>query len=352
MLEFVVAFCRDYGLFLAKTVTVLAAILIVVGRLASLAMRARGGGGERARLVVQRIDRRLRLLGRHIEFRLLNNKQWKALAKADALIEADQDKERVAGTRKRVYVLQFAGDIRASQVESLRHEITAIIAAHRPGDEVILRLDSPGGVVHGYGLAASQLQRLRDAGVRLVVTVDKIAASGGYLMACVADQIVAAPFAVIGSIGVVAQLPNLHKLMQKHDIDFEVLTAGKFKRTLTVFGENTEEGRAQFLRELDQTHQLFQSVIAQYRPQVALDEVADGRTWYGSQALELGLVDALQTSDSLLVAAAQSADVIDLRWRTKDGWSNRVQAWISANVALAVDRVVDRLWARTRTDHL
>ena len=349
MLDAVLAFGRDYGLFLAKTITVLAALLIVIGRLEALAARSQG---EAARLLVRRIDRRLRMFGRHIDARLLNKKQWKALHKADEAAEAIIDKARDAGERKRVYVLNFAGDIRASQVESLRQEITAILGAHRPGDQVIVRLDSPGGVVHGYGLAASQLQRLRDAGVRLVVAVDKIAASGGYLMACVADQIVAAPFAIIGSIGVVAQLPNLHKLLQKHDIDFEVLTAGKYKRTLTVFGENTEEGRAQFLRELDQTHQLFQAVIAKYRPQVALDEVADGRVWYGSQALDLGLIDALQTSDDLLVAAAKEADVIDIRWAGKEGWSNRVQQWMTAGVAQLVDRALDRLWTRTRTDHL
>ncbi|MBM4345700.1 MAG: protease SohB [Deltaproteobacteria bacterium] len=343
MWDAVLVFLRDYGLFFAKTVTVLFAVLVVVARLGAV---VRGAQHTAARLHVRRLDRRLRHLGRAIDARLLGKKAWKALVKADEAAEAAIAKLRDAGERKRLYVLDFVGDIRASQVESLRQEITAILGAHRNGDRVLVRLESPGGVVHGYGLAASQLQRLRDAGVELVVAVDKVAASGGYLMAAVASRIVAAPFALVGSIGVVAQLPNLHKLLKKHDVDVELLTAGKFKRTLTVFGENTDEGRAQFQRDLDQTHQLFQAVIARHRPAVALDEVADGRVWYGTQAKDLGLVDAIGTSDDLLVQAATDHDVVELRWRGKPALGARLQTWTAATLGAALGRVLDLMWAR------
>lgn len=349
MWEVVLAFARDYGMFLAKTLTVLVAALVIIGRLVAAVRTSRG---ESARLHIRRLDRRLRNLARAIEARLLGKKAWKALMKADDAADAAADKQRQAGQRRRVFVLDFVGDIRASQVGGLRHEVTAILGAHRQGDEVLVRLESPGGVVHGYGLAASQLQRLRDAGVKLVVAVDKIAASGGYLMACVADQIVAAPFAVIGSIGVVAQLPNLHKLLKKHEIDVELLTAGKYKRTLTVLGENTQEGREQFQRDLDQTHQLFQDAIARHRPNVDLAEVADGRVWYGAQALQMGLIDALKTSDDLLLAAAVDADVLEIRWRGQPGLGGRLQDWMAASVGAALHKIVDIAWQRERTGHL
>ena len=108
-----------------------------------------------------------------------------------------------------------------------------------------------------YGLAASQMQRIRDKKLKLTVCVDKVAASGGYMMAVVADKIIAAPFAVLGSIGVLAQVPNFHRLLKKHDVDFEMLTAGKYKRTLTMFGENTDKGREKFQEDIEDTHVLF-----------------------------------------------------------------------------------------------
>ena len=130
----------------------------------------------------------------------------------------------------------------------------------------MVRLESGGGLVHGYGLAAAQLVRLKDAGLTLTVCVDKVAASGGYMMACVADKVVAAPFAVIGSIGVVSQLPNFHKWLKNHDVDYEMFTAGDYKRTVTVFGENDAEDRAKYQEELEQTHALFKHFVNTYRP--------------------------------------------------------------------------------------
>ena len=150
----------------------------------------------------------------------------------------------------------------AHEVESLREEITAIISIANPSkDKVLIRLESGGGVVHGYGLAASQLQRIKSAGIPLSVAIDKVAASGGYMMACVADEILAAPFAIVGSIGVIAQIPNFNKILKKNDVEFEQITAGEFKRTLTLFGENTDKAREKFREEIEQTHDLFKTTL-------------------------------------------------------------------------------------------
>ena len=219
---------------------------------------------------------------------------------------------------KKVFVIDFKGDLQAHAVEHLREEITMILATVKPDQyRVVLRLESPGGVVHGYGLAAAQLVRLREAGFDLTVCVDKVAASGGYMMACIANQIVAAPFAILGSIGVVAQLPNFNKLLKQHNIDYEVYTAGEYKRTVTVFGENSEQGKAKFEQELQQTHQLFKHFVENYRPQLQVAKVATGEHWYGEDAKQLNLVDQLQTSDAYLLSLLDEHDVYILNTRSK-----------------------------------
>ena len=216
--------------------------------------------------------------------------------------------------RRRVFVLTFNGDIAASAVDNLRIEVSAVLGAANDGDEVVVRVESAGGTVHGYGLGASQLARVRGRGVALTVAVDKVAASGGYLMAAVADRILAAPFAVVGSIGVLAQVPNVHRLLKKHDVDVEVLTAGRFKRTLDVFGENTDEGREKLRDELADVHALFQEYVGSWRPKVDLEQVATGEAWYGQRALDRALVDELITSDEYLARACEDADVFEVAW--------------------------------------
>ena len=206
----------------------------------------------------------------------------------------------------------------ASETASLREEISAILSVADPAtDEVLLRLESPGGVVHGYGLAASQLTRLKQKGVKLTVAVDKVAASGGYMMACVADKIVSAPFAIIGSVGVVAQMPNIHRFLKKRDVDVEIMTAGEYKRTMTIFGENTEKGRQKFQQELEETHALFKQFVVQNRPQVDIDKIATGEHWYGQQALELNLVDEIATSDDLILQAIEDKSVLSVKYAVK-----------------------------------
>jgi len=247
--------------------------------------------------------------------------------------------EQDATVRKRVYVIEFPGDIRASEVDNLREEVSVVLGAARPDvDEVVIRIESGGGLVNAYGLAAAQLVRLRDNGVKVTAAIDKVAASGGYLMAAVANRIVAAPFAVVGSIGVVAQIPNFHRLLKKSNVDLELHTAGEHKRTLTMFGENTEAGRTKFREELELTHQLFKQFVGRYRPGLDIDHVATGEHWFGEQAIDLGLIDTLQTSDDLLLDLYSHADVYLVRFKRREPVSRRL--------TLAVDQALERLASR------
>lgn len=242
---------------------------------------------------------------------------------------------------KRIFVLDFDGDIKASAVKHLREEISAIISTAKENDEVVVRLESGGGMVHSYGLAAAQLVRLKDAGLTLTICVDKIAASGGYMMACVADKILAAPFAVIGSIGVVSQMPNFNKWLKKHDIDYEMFTAGDYKRTVTLFGENDDEDRAKYKEELEQTHSLFKHFVTTYRPQLDLTKVANGDHWYGEDALALNLVDELSTSDAYLLQQMEDHQAYVLLSRQKPnlaeklGFATAAQSAVSSVVSTA-----------------
>ncbi|CAI3123142.1 putative protease SohB [Acinetobacter calcoaceticus] len=254
------------------------------------------------------------------------NEQRKKIAQTTAsrleLLQLAQQLAKEAKIRRKnnqkIFVLDFKGDIQASAVENIREEITLILATAKAGrDRVVVRLESPGGMVHGYGLAAAQLVRLRDAGFHLTICVDKVAASGGYMMACIANEIITAPFAIVGSIGVVAQVPNFNRLLKQHNVDFELYTAGQYKRTVTMFGENTPEGKAKFEEELQQTHVLFKHFVEKYRPQLNVDKVATGEHWYGEDALNLNLVDKLQTSDEYLLALLAQHDVYVINTRKK-----------------------------------
>ena len=259
-------------------------------------------------------------------------------AKAKALKAQRKKGEDTESERKpSLYVLHFKGDISASETAALREEISAIVQVAKPNDEVLLCLESPGGVVHGYGLAASQLMRLKQHNIKLTVVVDKVAASGGYMMACVADKIVSAPFAIIGSIGVVAQIPNIHRLLKKHDVDVDVMTAGEYKRTVTMLGENTEKGKQKFQQELEETHQLFKQFVSQNRPHLDVEQVATGEHWFGQQALNLNLVDEIMTSDDLLLQAMKEKQLIGVKYVVKKSLLQKVgkQAEESAdNIAL------------------
>ena len=326
-------FIYEYGLFLAQAVTFVAAILVVAAGLVALGQRQKAEQQE-GHIEVRDINEKYRHIGHSIQHVVMEPDALKAELKAEKKAEkarakaAKKDRGKSPDPeesgRKRLYVLDFDGDMKASATDNLREEISAVLPQVKPGDEILVRVESPGGMVHGYGLASSQLQRIRDAGVPLTIAVDKVAASGGYMMACVANRIVAAPFAVIGSIGVLAQLPNFHRLLKKNDIDFELYTAGEYKRTLTMFAENTEKGREKFVQELEETHELFKDFVSANRPSLDIARVATGEIWYGRKALEVGLVDELQTSDAFVQEKLPDWDVFEVKFVHKKSWQEKL----------------------------
>lgn len=322
-----VEFFADYAGFLAKTVTLVVAIVVVLVALAAVRGKGRRGGGQ---LQVSKLNDFYKQLRQRLEQSILDKDQLKATQKAES--KAAKQAKKAGVLKPRVYVLDFDGDIKASATDSLRHEVTAVLSMATPQDEVVVRLESGGGMVHSYGLASSQLARIRQAGVPLTICIDKVAASGGYMMACIGEKVISAPFAIIGSIGVVAQLPNVHRLLKKHDIDFEVYTAGEYKRTLTVFGENTEKGREKFQEDLLEIHEQFKNFVARYRPKLDIDEIATGEVWLGMSALEKQLVDELKTSDEYLAERAKEADLFQVHYAEKKSLQERVG--LAASVAL------------------
>lgn len=299
----------EYLLFLGKILTVVFAIVFVIGLLMLVMVKL----SQKSRIVSRRLNDYYQELASGLRDELLPEEELKALEKQ----RRQQNKERTKTglpPGNRLFVLNFKGDMKASEVGALSQEISALLLAASPGDEVLIKIESPGGIVYSYGLAASQIERLRAAGLRVTAAVDRVAASGGYMMACVAHKIIAAPFSLVGSIGVVSQLPNFHRWLEKHNIDFEQLTSGQYKRTLTMFGENTEEGRKKVQEILDVTHEFFKNHVKHFRPQVDLAVVATGEYWFARQALDLHLVDVIQTSDDYILAAIKEREVIGVKF--------------------------------------
>ncbi|MGL5698266.1 MAG: protease SohB [Kluyvera sp.] len=337
----------QYGLFLAKIVTIVVAIAVIAVLLVNITQRKR----QRGELRITNLSEQHKEMQEDLAVSLLDAPQQKLWHKAQkkklkqeakaAKAKAKQG-ETAVSSKPRVWVLDFKGSMDAHEVASLREEITAVLTVATAQDQVVVRLESPGGVVHGYGLAASQLQRIRDKQIPLTVAVDKVAASGGYMMACVANKIVAAPFAILGSIGVVAQIPNLNRFLKNKDIDVELHTAGQYKRTLTLLGENTEEGRQKFREELNETHHLFKDFVKQMRPTLDIEQVATGEHWYGLQAQEKGLVDEVGTSDELLLGLMEGRDVYSVRFMQRKKMMDR----FTGSAAESADRLMMRWWQR------
>ncbi|MGL5031116.1 MAG: protease SohB [Aeromonas sp.] len=327
-------FLTEYGLFLAKTVT----LLLAIGALIVLIISSRQPKTHKGELVVTDLSRELEQGQSDLKHMLANKAERKALDKQQKALQKTRAKD--GDERNRLFVLDFNGSMDAKEVASLREEVSSVIGVAQPGDEVLLRLESGGGVVHGYGLAASQLQRLRDKGIKLTVAIDKVAASGGYMMACVADQILAAPFAIVGSIGVIAQMPNFNKLLKKHDIEFEMHTAGQYKRTITMFGENDDLGREKFREELTAIHAQFKAFVAQHRPQLDIEQVTTGEHWLASHAKGLGLVDTLTTSDDYLLMQGRHLRVIGIKYCKPKSLSQK----LGKQSALALEAGLSRLW--------
>ncbi|MGB1028236.1 MAG: protease SohB [Pseudoalteromonas marina] len=320
-------FLYEYGLFFAKTVTFVIAIGVILMMLVGAAVKPKAKKGE---IQIDDVSAQLSELKEDFLLNTLSKKELKAYDKERKALDKKSDKE---GSKPRLYVVDFIGSMDAHEVESLREEITAIISIADPKkDKVLIRLESGGGVVHGYGLAASQLQRIKSAGIPLSVSIDKVAASGGYMMACVADEILAAPFAIVGSIGVIAQIPNFNKILKKNDVEFEQITAGEFKRTLTLFGENTDKAREKFRDEIEQTHDLFKTFVSSQRPSLNIDQVATGEHWFATQAIEKGLVDVIKTSDDALLEQQSERQIYKIKYKVKKGLSDKFALGLSSGV--------------------
>lgn len=317
-------FLFDYGLFFAKALTIVIAIVFVFGAILTLGHRQKSDNG--GHIEITNLNEKYNEQRDSLKIVVQSEAELKAESKRNKKIEKAEKKykHKDGPLKKRLYVLNFDGDIKASATDNMREAISAILTMARSEDEVLLKLESGGGMVHSYGFASSQLKRITKKGIRLTVAVDKVAASGGYMMACVANHIIAAPFAVIGSIGVVAQIPNFSRLLTDNKIDFELLTAGEHKRTLTMFGENTDEGRKKFIEELEDTHTLFKSFVSEHRPQVEIAGVATGEVWYGERALNKNLVDELETSDTYIMQAIETADVYQIEFVHQKSWQEKL----------------------------
>jgi serine protease SohB len=327
-------FITEYGLFLAKTATFVIAVMIIVGVLAGLGGRVRKN--TRGELEITHLNEIMDDMGNALHGAMLNPSEQKQLKKQKKK-EAKASK-KAPSEKKRVFLLDFKGDMKASAATNLREEITAVLSQANDKDEIVVRLESAGGMVHSYGLASSQLDRIKKKGIPLTVCVDKVAASGGYMMACVADKILAAPFSILGSIGVVAQLPNFNRLLKKHDVDVELHTAGEHKRTLTMFGENTDEGREKFVEDLEDTHELFKDFVSQHRDSVDINAIATGDIWLGTRAKELSLVDELMTSDEYIVELSADANIYEVKYAH--------HKTLPEKVGLAAESSADRLLLR------
>jgi len=345
-------FLSDYGLFLAKSVTIVIAFAFIAALLASA---KRGDKDDKGSIEVNKLNDQFDDYRDTLREAVMGVDEFKEVLKLEEKTEEKLAKEKKKQAKKasknsvadkddkkRVFVLEFDGDVKASPVAEMRETISAVLSVATEKDEIVLLLESGGGMVHSYGLASSQLDRITAAGVPLTVCVDKVAASGGYMMACVADKIMAAPFALVGSIGVLAQLPNFSRLLKKSNVDMEILTAGEYKRTLTMFGENTEKGRAKFIEELEETHDLFKDYVQERRQQVSIQEVATGEVWYGSRALDNGLIDAVMTSDEYLCSAAKECDVFEVTFTHKKSMAQK----LGFSVEAGVDRLAQKWWGK------
>ncbi len=323
-------FWLEYGLFAAKLITFLAALLMALALLGILlSLRQR----ERESIEIEKINDKFDSMREALESELLSKDEIKALKKERKAEEKNKNKllkkqlkENSEPPTRRIFVLRFNGDMQASEVDTLRESITAILCVAKSEDEVLVILDSVGGLVHNYGLGASQLNRFRQKNIPVVVCIDLVAASGGYLMAAVANKIIAAPFAVVGSIGVLAQIPNFHRFLKKHDIDIEQHTAGEYKTTLTLLGENTPKAREKFQQELQDTHLLFKQFVQQHRPQIDIEKLATGEHWYGTQAIDLKLVDELMTSDDYLLEQSKTADIFEVTYVIAETFTDKLSS--------------------------
>ncbi len=335
-------FFTDFMLFATKTLVVLVAVIIPILVISSLATRQRRH--QKEHFEVTHLNRRYETMANTLNAPYLPKKVFKELLKQQKKEKKETDKLKpFENNAKRIFVFNFEGDIQASNIEFLREEITAVLTVAEPNDEVVVKVESRGGIVHGYGLAASQLARLKDCDISLTVAVDKVAASGGYLMACVADKIIAAPFAIVGSIGVLAQVPNFHRVLEKHNVEYQEFTAGEYKRTIGMFSEPTDKGKAKFIEEIEDVHQLFKDFLKDNRSEVDIDVVATGEHWYGTRAMDLNLIDELRTSDDYLLEASLEAEIFEVKYVHRETIAERLNLALDSSLRalLGIRKFVD-----------
>lgn len=332
-----------YLLFLMKGVTLVILFLIVVAVVFALKSK-----GKDAAICFEYLNEKQLGLEKSLLSAFAKTGQKAAGQALKNFLQAGKTRrkmdKRTNDLRKRSFVMSFEGDMHASQVKALRDEITAVLRVAQPEDEVVVRVQSPGGAVPGYGLVASQLVRVKQAKLKLTVCVDQIAASGGYLAAVVADRILAAPFATIGSIGVVVTVPNFHDFLKKQDVDMIELTAGKYKRSISMLGKISEEGKRHTTGQLKVIHEQFKEMVISYRPQVDIQQVATGDYWTAKTALAYGLVDDLSTSDAYIQELIQSSDV----WEISTPKKKSLQSMFKESTVALMDAVWRRIAAPTQ----
>ena len=344
-------------MFLAKAITIVLSIGIVAGLVASSGQKNKKGE-KKGDIRVTQLNEHIDGLRDTLRASILDKDELKGIEKAEKeKTKAENKKKKVRAKKtedkneddsetKRYFVLNFEGNIAADAVESLREEITAILSMATKNDEVILRLESPGGMVHAYGLASSQLLRIKNKSIPLTICVDKVAASGGYMMACLADRLVAAPFAIIGSIGVLVQLPNFHRVLKKYDVDYEIISAGEYKRTLTHFGEITNKGKDKVKEDVENIHQIFKDWVKTYRPSVEIDTIATGETWVGSQAKDRYMVDDIKTSDECVIEACENSEVYEIKFEIKKS----LQVKLASLLEESTHRLISRWFGKSDHD--
>ena len=315
----IIELISNYGLFLLKTITIVVSIIIIISVIVNSKKNTTEGGLE-----VQSINKDLDSLEEGIKKNILSKQEFKKFVKSK--------KKNSKKLSNKIFVIDFKGNIKASEIISLRREISGILLSFKKGDEVLLRLENSGGTVHEHGLAASQLKRIRDKNIPLTICVDKVAASGGYMMACVANKIVASPFAIIGSIGVIAQVPNFNKLLKNKGVDFEQQTAGNYKRTVTMFGKNTDKDRKKLKEQLEDIHSLFKEFIKDNRRNLDVEKVSTGEYWYGKDALKLKLIDKILTSDEYIISMKDRFEIVRIKYKPAKSISDKLSK-LSTNIS-------------------
>lgn len=332
-------FWSEIGVFTLKTLVLFLFTAGIVVVIAVMALKSQ----MKSALEIEKLNEKMTSYENSFKSILLEKSQLKEEKKKNKKAKKEKDKDKEPTNKSRLFVVDFHGDIKASQVENLREEITAILTTANDKDEVLVCVESPGGVVNNYGLAASELVRVRERNIPLTIAVDKVAASGGYLMACTANKILCAPFGIVGSIGVVAQVPNFNRLLKKYDVDFKEYTAGDYKRTVSLFGEITPKGEEKFRDQLEQTHKLFKTFVSRYRPQLDVEKVGTGEYWFGEQCLDLKLIDQIKTSDDYILEAAKDRTVLKVKFEKKQPLSEKLSGILGHAFELAFEKIVAKM---------